>query len=725
MVSASKCPQCGRPLRPDAPAGLCLTCLARLGADGPAPLPADCLPAPPSPASATIRYFGDYELLAELGRGGMGIVYTARQVSLDRLVAVKLLTQEHLAKPEFRRRFQQESKLAARLKHPNIVAIHEAGEHDGQPFFSMEYVLGTDLAKLVAGMKLIPERRAAGYLQTVALALHYAHEQGVIHRDLKPSNILIGPEDQPRITDFGLARLLEPGTSLTLAGDRLGTPEFMAPEQAFAGLGNTGVHSDVYGLGAVLYFLLAGRPPLVANSLGDLLHAVRDQTPEPPSHFNPAVSPALDSLCLWCLAKRPSHRPISALAVATELAAWLATPPDRSQRLSGWQRVHNWSRRLPKPAAAGMAAATVLAAAALFVFWLGVRGKVDRDRNPPAVASEPDDPGAPYGLQLSPPQRQSLASRKQVAAQDLATNLFRGAWMTNWTWDYPGRLAPVAPPEWPVHPEAVMLAPPYAWHGKLHQIVVVPVKGVPALRLSAKAGDDCFLAVLVNGVRVWQTELDTCGTNLLLDLRQWAGQRVPIEIVHTTGGPRNIWYFEAAYLDQASVVTLPKPPPELVAPSAIANTQTNGWWHGWTITNDRYAQEDGGSPRIAPLLDGRPYVLFTHPISPEEPCFIERRCRLPAGAPSLRLTVRADSDFVLRVWVDDSLVASNVISHVGWTRQEFDLSPWAGTERRLRLDHSGGGPLAAWAFEGALWADISITNGTALGRRSGGSAERH
>ncbi len=722
MDSTPKCPQCGRRPRPDAPAGLCLNCLARLGVAGPLPLPVANPPTPLPPASATLRYFGDYELLKELGRGGMGIVYLARQVSLDRLVAVKLLTQEHLIKPEFRRRFQQESRLAARLKHPNIVAIHEAGEHEGQPFFSMEYVTGTDLAKQIAGGKPLPERLAAGYLKTVAEALHYAHEQGVIHRDLKPSNILIGPDDQPRITDFGLARLMEPGTGLTQAGERLGTPEYMAPEQAFAGLGNSGVHSDVYGLGAVLYFLLTGRPPLAADSLGDLLHAVRDQVPVPPSRLNPAVPSALDSLCLWCLAKRPSRRPVSAQAVATELAVWLATPPDRSHLLAVGQRVRLWRRLLPSIATriiAGLLIATGVMLALWFV-WPEAGAEKSLQQLPPAEAQ---DPGTRYGLELSPIRRDAILALRATAAQFQATNQLHN-WVTNWNWDYLDTGGPAKTSLWPGHPDAMMLGRRQDWPNSLHQAVRVPSTGVPVLQFVAKARSDCYMAVLVNGNRVWQAQLDTTLTNVLLDLRAWAGQRARLEIAHTAGGSRCPWNYEEIFLDRAGVTSFVKAPPGLVAPQRVSDTQTNGWWRSWSITGDQYALEDGGLPRIAPLLDGRPYVLLTHPLAPAAPCLLEQTQLIPLQSPLLRIVVRADRDFLLRVWVDDSLLASNVISMTGWTTLNLDLSPWAGTERRLRIEHAGGGPDAAWTFEGALWADLCITSAPALGQRGGDSVER-
>ena len=196
----------------------------------------------------------------------MGVVYKARQVSLDRLVAVKMILAGEFATPQFVQRFRTEAAAAAVLHHPNIVAIHEVGVHAGQHYFSMDFVDGPSLAALV-GHSPLPARRAAQYLKTIAEAIHYAHEQGILHRDLKPSNVLIDANDQPRITDFGLAKRLEGETSLTLSGQMVGSPNFMPPEQATAKHGKVGRYSDVYALGGILYHLLTARPPFQADSL--------------------------------------------------------------------------------------------------------------------------------------------------------------------------------------------------------------------------------------------------------------------------------------------------------------------------------------------------------------------------------------------------------------------------------------------------------------------------
>src|SRR5262249_33798685 len=204
--------------------------------------------------------FGDYQLLEEAARGGMGIIYRARNISLDRIVALKMLPFGPWASDEYVKRFRAEATAAASLQHANIVAIHEVGVHQGQQFFAMDFVEGSSLAKLLASGPL-PPKRAATYLKTIAEAIHYAHERGILHRDLKPSNVLIDAADQPRVTDFGLARRLAGDSELTMTGQVLGSPNYMPPEQATGKHGKLSRRSDVYSLGAMLYHLLTGRPP--------------------------------------------------------------------------------------------------------------------------------------------------------------------------------------------------------------------------------------------------------------------------------------------------------------------------------------------------------------------------------------------------------------------------------------------------------------------------------
>jgi predicted Ser/Thr protein kinase len=269
---------------------------------------------------------GGYELLEELGRGGMGVVYRARQLNLDREVAVKMILRGQLASAADRERFRAEAEAAARLDHPNIVPVYEVGESDGRPFFSMKYIAGRTLSQVLAEHPL-PAREAARILAAVSRAIHFAHQKGVLHRDLKPSNILIDAAGEAHITDFGLAkRITEPG-SLTKSGAILGTPSYMAPEQAAGARGEVGPASDVYSLGAVLYHTLTGRPPFQAASPVDTVLLVLEQDPVPPRVINPKVDRDLEMIALRCLQKPADLRYASADALADDLHAYLHDEP--------------------------------------------------------------------------------------------------------------------------------------------------------------------------------------------------------------------------------------------------------------------------------------------------------------------------------------------------------------------------------------------------------------
>ena len=282
-----------------------------------------------------LRSFGDYELLEEVARGGMGVVYRAWQRSLKRQVAVKMLLAGEFASAAFVRRFRQEAEAAANLRHPNIVSIYEVGQHDGQHFFSMEFIAGPNLAELVRERPL-PARAAAAYLKTIAEAVAFAHKHGTLHRDLKPSNVLIDPvTDQPRITDFGLARRFADSESLsqtqsearswelTRTGQALGSPAYMAPEQA-SGRATVGPAADLYSLGALLYHLITGRPPFQSDTIAETLRQVQEQEPIAPRRLNPTVPEALQTICLKCLEKEPARRYASAQALADDLGRFLA-----------------------------------------------------------------------------------------------------------------------------------------------------------------------------------------------------------------------------------------------------------------------------------------------------------------------------------------------------------------------------------------------------------------
>jgi len=269
---------------------------------------------------------GGYELLGELGRGGMGVVYRARQVGLDREVAVKMILRGQLASAVDRERFRAEAEAAARLDHPNIVPVYEVGESEGRPFFSMKYIAGRTLSQMLTEHPL-PARDAARIMATVSRAIHFAHAKGVLHRDLKPSNILIDAAGDPHITDFGLAKRMTDPVSLTRSGAILGTPSYMAPEQAAGARGEVGAASDVYSLGAVLYHMLTGRPPFQAASPLDTVLLVLEQDPVPPRVINPNVDRDLEMIALRCLQKPADLRYASAESLAEDLEAYLHDEP--------------------------------------------------------------------------------------------------------------------------------------------------------------------------------------------------------------------------------------------------------------------------------------------------------------------------------------------------------------------------------------------------------------
>lgn len=289
------------------------------------------------------RTFGDYELLEELGRGGMGVVYRARQVSLGRIVALKLMLRGELATADDLARFRSEAQAAARLDHPHIVRVLEVGEHAGQPYFTMQYIGGTTLSRRLADGPL-PPREAAELLLPVCQAIDFAHGQGVLHRDLKPSNILIDEQGRPHVSDFGLAKRVEGDARLTRTGAILGTPAYMPPEQAAGARGKLTPASDVYSLGAILYQMLTGRPPLEAASPMDTLLLVLEQEPLPPRLVNPRADRELELMAVKCLQKPPELRYASAAALARDLQAYLADEPISARSGVFVQVVARWFR---------------------------------------------------------------------------------------------------------------------------------------------------------------------------------------------------------------------------------------------------------------------------------------------------------------------------------------------------------------------------------------------
>jgi WD40 repeat protein/tRNA A-37 threonylcarbamoyl transferase component Bud32 len=306
----------------------------------PATTLSETLPLLPTPP----RSFGDYTVLAMVGRGGMGVVWKARQKRPDRLVALKMFRASDLAAPTDVQRFRNEAEVIAQLDHPNIVPIYDVGECDGVHYFSMKLVEGGSLADHLERFRSDP-RAAARLLLTIARAVHYAHQRGILHRDLKPSNIILDSAGKPHITDFGLAKQVQGSDNLTHTGEIVGTPTFMAPEQARGETLTTA--ADVYGLGAVLYTMLAGRPPFRGSSALATLNQVTDFDPESPTRYNPRLDRDLATVCLKCLEKEPTERYESAQALAEDLECWLDGKPVEARPVGSLGRFRRWCVRKP------------------------------------------------------------------------------------------------------------------------------------------------------------------------------------------------------------------------------------------------------------------------------------------------------------------------------------------------------------------------------------------
>jgi len=313
---------------------------------------------PEAPSPTRVRYFGDYEIVREIARGGMGVVFQARQVSLNRPVALKMILAGQLANDTDVRRFYTEAEAAAHLDHPGIVPIFEVGQHEGQHYFSMGFVEGQSLAQKIAGGPL-PPLEAAALMVKVAEAIEYAHQRRVIHRDLKPANILLDQSGNPRVTDFGLAKKLEGDSGLTGSGQIMGTPSYMPPEQAGGKRGEVGPAADVYALGATLYALITGRPPFQASTAMDTVLQVISDEPVPPRRLNASVPLDLETICLKCLEKEPGKRYVSAAALGEDLRRYLAGEPILARPVGRAERTWRWCRR--NPAVASLAAGVVLA----------------------------------------------------------------------------------------------------------------------------------------------------------------------------------------------------------------------------------------------------------------------------------------------------------------------------------------------------------------------------
>jgi serine/threonine-protein kinase len=338
----------------------------------------ETVPAAPQgelPAGAETPAITGYEVLGELGRGGMGVVYKARHLKLNRLVALKVLWAGGGARDEELARFRTEAEAAARLQHPNVVQVHEVGEQGGVPFVALEHVEGGSLAQKINGTPL-PARQAAELLQALARAMHEAHRHRIVHRDLKPANVLLTADGTPKVTDFGLAKCLD-GAGQTRTGAILGTPSYAAPEQVEGRAGAVTPSADVYGLGAILYEMLTGRPPFKAETALDTVRQVVGEDPVPPGRLNSKVPRDLETICLKCLRKEPKKRYASGADLAEDLGRFLRGEPTRARPAPRWERGLKWARR--RPAAAALLGVSGLAAATLLGVWVAFAARLQAE----------------------------------------------------------------------------------------------------------------------------------------------------------------------------------------------------------------------------------------------------------------------------------------------------------------------------------------------------------
>ena len=406
MISALRlCPKCGGEIPADAPEGGCPGCLLESGLgllpdaslavdeastvtmtevddggsaeniEANAAAAARRRKTPAHPTEMLVE-LGDYELLEEIGRGGQGVVFRARQKSLNRTVALKVISLGQWAGSAHMKRFRLEAEAAASLDHPNIVPIYEVGERDGSCYFSMKFVEGGQLDEVVR-RKPISIRQAAELIAKMARTVHYAHEHGIVHRDIKPGNILVDVNGEPHLTDFGLARLVETESAMTRTMEVLGTPSYMAPEQAVGNNAQLTSATDVYGLGAVLYQLLTDHPPFTGGTTFETIKLVLDTEPRQPRMWNRRVDRELSTICLKCLEKDPMRRYPSALALAEDLEHWLKHEPIQAKRSGFFRHSRKWVRRNPAIAAL-IASLVALAAAVSWNIW-----KTELFRPPP------------------------------------------------------------------------------------------------------------------------------------------------------------------------------------------------------------------------------------------------------------------------------------------------------------------------------------------------------
>jgi eukaryotic-like serine/threonine-protein kinase len=384
------------------------------------------LPVKGGPAAARPQVEG-YTILSELGRGGMGVVYKARQKKLNRIVALKMVLAGAHAGQEQLARFYIEAEAVAHLQQANIVQIYEVGEHAGLPYFSLEYVDGGSLSERIGG-KPQPVEEAAQQVERLARAMAYAHERGVVHRDLKPANVLLTADGVPKITDFGLAKRLESDSSQTKSGTLMGTPNYMAPEQARGLVHEVGPLADVYALGVILYEMLTGRTPFLGASILDTLQQVRNQEPVPPSRLQPKVPRDLETICLKCLEKEPAKRYEGAAELAADLRRFLAGEPISARPVGAPERLWRWCQRNKRVAALTFSVLSLLVFLAVgsSVFAVVVSRQAELVRQQKIVAEKNEQLAKLARDEAQTNEQKAIAARMEADASARAAAEQRG-----------------------------------------------------------------------------------------------------------------------------------------------------------------------------------------------------------------------------------------------------------------------------------------------------------